>query len=56
MNILIREMKAYRKSLIIWCIFVFYMVTAGMWKYATAYSSNQSLNELITQLPEAVRE
>lgn len=55
MNIFWREMKAYRKSLIIWCIFVLYMVAAGMWKFASAYSANQSLNELINQLPGAVR-
>jgi ABC-2 type transport system permease protein len=55
MNIFIRELKAHRKSLIIWCIGAFYMVAASMWKFGTEYSSNQSLNELISQLPEAVR-
>ncbi len=55
MNIFIREMKAHRKSLIIWCIGVIYIVAASMWKYGTEYSSNQSLNELVKQLPAAVR-
>lgn len=55
MNIFIRELKAHRKSLITWCIGTFYMVAASMWKFGTEYSSNQSLSELISQLPEAVR-
>ncbi len=54
MNIFMREMKAHRKSLIIWCIAVFYLVAASMWKFGTEYSSNQSLNELVNQLPTAV--
>lgn len=55
MNLFFREMKAHRKSLIIWCIVVLYLVAAGMWKFQTAYSANQSLSDLIHQLPEAVR-
>jgi ABC-2 type transport system permease protein len=55
MNIFMREMKAHRKSLILWCIGVFYLVAASMWKFGTEYSSNQSLNELVTQLPVAVQ-
>lgn len=55
MNMYLREMKAYRKLLIIWCIGVFYIVAASMWKFGTEYSGNQSLNELVTQLPAAVK-
>ena len=55
MNMFIREIKANRKSLIIWCIGAFYIVAASMWKFGTEYSSNQSLTELISQLPKAVR-
>ena len=54
MNIFMREMKAHRKSLIIWCFGMFYLIAASMWKFGTEYSSNQSLNELVTQLPTAV--
>lgn len=34
---------------------MFYIVAASMWKFGTEYSSNQSLNELVTRLPAAVR-
>ena len=47
MNLLLRELKAHRKSLLIWCICIFYIIAASMWKFGAEYSSNQSLNELV---------
>lgn len=55
MNIVLREMKANMKSLIIWCIAIIFMVGAGMGKFAGMSSSPKTVNELLSQLPEAFR-
>lgn len=55
MNIFWREMKAYRKSLIFWCIGVFLMVVAGMSKYAGLSSTGQSMNEMMTDMPRSLQ-
>ena len=56
MNIFIREMKAHRKSLIIWCIAVVLIIVSGMGKYAGSVASGQSMNDLVAQMPKAVKE
>jgi Putative exporter of polyketide antibiotics len=55
MNIVLRELRANLKSLIIWCISMAALVGAGMVKYAGVAAAGQSANELINQLPEAMR-
>lgn len=55
MNVFMIEMKAHRKSLIIWCIAILLMVGTGMSKYEVFSTSGQSLNEMISQLPKAVQ-
>ena len=55
MNIFLREMRANRKSLIIWCFGVIFMVVAGMAKYEAYANTGQSINDLINQIPEGVR-
>ena len=56
MNIYLREMKSSRKSLFIWCIAMIAFVAAAMGKYAaSSYVSGQSLNDIISQMPEAVK-
>lgn len=55
MNLFLREMKANRKSLIIWCIGILFMVAAGMGKYSGFSASNQSANELMSAIPESLR-
>lgn len=55
MNIFLIEMKAYRKSLIIWCIGVFLMVASGMVKYVSYSSTGQTMNDIMAQMPKAVR-
>lgn len=56
MNIYIREMKAYRKSLIFWCIGIFLLIAASMEKYAaSSLVSGQSMNDLISKMPKAVQ-
>ncbi len=55
MNIFFRELKAHRKSLIIWCIGMMLMTSAGMAKYAGFSTAGQSINDLMKQLPESVQ-
>ncbi|WP_108669219.1 ABC transporter permease subunit [Peribacillus acanthi] len=55
MNVYIREMKAYRKSLILWCIGMLAMIGSGMAKYAGFKSSGQSMNELMSQMPQSLQ-
>ncbi|MGH4122760.1 MAG: ABC transporter permease subunit [Clostridium sp.] len=52
MNIFIVEMRAHRKSLIIWAFGILFMVVAGMGKFAALSSSGQSMNELLDQMPK----
>ncbi|KUO49071.1 MAG: ABC transporter [Desulfitibacter sp. BRH_c19] len=55
MNVFIREMKANRKSLIIWSIGVFLMVASSMGKYAALSASGQSINDLLGQMPNSLK-
>ncbi|MFZ3373534.1 MAG: hypothetical protein WA131_11045 [Desulfitobacteriaceae bacterium] len=55
MNIFIREMKAHRKSLIIWCISVLLMVASGMSKYSVLSATGQSMNDLVAKMPRSVQ-
>lgn len=55
MNIVIREMRANAKSLIIWCIGIFAFVGASMVKYAGISASEQSMNEILSQMPRSVQ-
>ena len=58
MNIFIREMKANRKSMIIWGFGVLFMLASGMAKFS-AYSSSstpgQSMNALIDKFPKILK-
>ncbi|MDQ6595266.1 ABC transporter permease subunit [Bacillus salipaludis] len=56
MNLFFREMKANRKSLIIWCFGILFMVVAGMGKYeGYSSSSGQSINELMASMPKSLQ-
>lgn len=55
MNLFLREMRASRKSLIIWCICVIFMVVSGMGKYGATESAGQSMNEIILQMPKSLQ-
>jgi ABC-2 type transport system permease protein len=55
MNLFLREMRANRKSLLIWSIGVIFMVTAGMSKYGALSGSKQSLGELMAQMPKSLQ-
>ncbi|WP_299741240.1 ABC transporter permease subunit [uncultured Rossellomorea sp.] len=55
MNVYIREMKAHRTSLIIWCIGMVALIGSGMGKFAGFSSSGQSMNELMAQMPKSLQ-
>jgi ABC-2 type transport system permease protein len=55
MNIIIRELKAYRKSLIIWAVGILFMVGSGMSKYAGMSGSGQSMNDLMSEMPKSLQ-
>ena len=54
MNVFIREMKAHRKSLIIWGICIILMIVSGMGKYSSVYSGN-SMNEIFNKMPKGLQ-
>lgn len=55
MNIFIREMKAHRKSLILWSIGMLFMIIGGMGKFSYYVDSGQSMIELISKIPKTLR-
>lgn len=55
MNLFWREMKASRKSLIIWVIGIIVMVSGGMAKYAGMAESGDSMNKLMADLPKSMQ-
>ncbi|PKM78014.1 MAG: ABC transporter [Firmicutes bacterium HGW-Firmicutes-15] len=55
MNIVLRELRANLKSLIIWCVSMALLIYAGMVKYSGIAAVGQSANELFNQLPEAMK-
>ena len=56
MNIFIREMKAHRKSLIIWCIGMLFLVSSGMAKFvALNVAGGQNMNDLMAKMPKSMQ-
>ena len=55
MNVYVRELKAHRKSLIIWCIGMVALIGSGMGKYAGYSSSGQSMNDLMAGMPKSLQ-
>lgn len=55
MNIFIREMKANRKSLLVWSIGIFLLIASSMGKYAALSTSGQSINDLLEQMPKSLK-
>lgn len=55
MNIFIREMKAHRKSLVLWSIGMLFMIIAGMGKYSTYAESGQSITDLMAKMPKTLK-
>ncbi len=54
MNIILRELKANRKSLIIWSLTMIFMVYVGMVKYSGISGAGSAGVELFSQLPKSV--
>ncbi len=55
MNVFIKEIKANRRSLVIWCIGIVLMIASGMGKYAGLSTSGQSLDDLLDQMPKSLQ-
>jgi ABC-2 type transport system permease protein len=55
MNLFWRELKAHRKSLIVWCIGSILIVLSGMNKYASLSGTGQSMNELMADMPKSMQ-
>ncbi len=55
MNIILRELRANLKSIIIWSLSMIFLIYAGMVKYSGFESAGQSVNELIGQMPDALK-
>lgn len=55
MNLFKREIKANRKSLIIWCIGVVFMVASGMAKFSSLEGTGQSMNALMADMPKSLQ-
>ncbi|TLS48914.1 ABC transporter [Paenibacillus antri] len=54
MNIFLRELKAHRKSLIIWSVGMFLLVVSGMSKY-TAYTAGGAGGAVFDNLPQTLK-
>ena len=55
MNIFIRELKAHRKSLIIWSISILFMIVSAMGKFSAYVEAGQSINELFANIPKTIK-
>lgn len=54
MNIFTREMKANRKSLILWCIGIIAMIGGSMGKFVLFSTSGQSINDIMDIYPKSL--
>ncbi|MEN6351194.1 MAG: ABC transporter permease subunit [Syntrophomonas sp.] len=55
MNIVLRELRANLKSLVIWCLAMIFLIAVGMIKYAGIEAVGQSANQLLNQLPAVIK-
>lgn len=55
MNVFLKEMKSYRKSLIFWIIGVIFLVASSMSKFAGLSSAGQSMNDLMADMPKSLQ-
>lgn len=55
MNIFLRELKANRKSIILWCIGIILMIAASMGKFAGFSASGQSMNAAVSAMPKSIK-
>lgn len=55
MNIILREMKSIRKSLIIWSVSMIFLIYVGMVKYAGVREAGDSMEEMMSTLPKGMQ-
>jgi len=56
MNIYLREMKAHYKSVLIWAVAMFFLITAGITKYNVGVTTGMdSFTELMKDLPQSLQ-
>ncbi|WP_019849989.1 ABC transporter permease subunit [Desulfitobacterium sp. PCE1] len=55
MNIFLRELKAQRRSLIIWSIVIFLMIVSSIGKFTAYAETGQSMNALLSQIPSSIK-
>ncbi len=55
MNIFIRELRAHRKSLIIWSVAILFTIVSSMAKFTSYVESGQSLNQIMSTIPKTIR-
>lgn len=55
MNIFLKEIKDSAKSLLIWCLGVFFMIASGMGKYTGISASNESINTIMNKMPKSLQ-
>ncbi|MCM1989860.1 ABC transporter permease subunit [Oceanirhabdus seepicola] len=55
MNIVLRELKANRKALIIWCVSMFLFISMGMVEYSGFSKMGSEVNEMMDSLPNVMR-
>lgn len=56
MNIYIRELKAHRKSLVIWSVSMALMVAGGMGEYSAGMGAGaEGFNDLVDTLPQSLQ-
>lgn len=55
MNIIMRELKSIRKSMIVWSVGMIFLIYVGMVKYAGFKDAGESVEDLMASLPEAMK-
>ncbi|REK71812.1 ABC transporter permease subunit [Paenibacillus paeoniae] len=55
MNLYGREMRAHRKSLLIWIAGIIVMLTIGMGEYTSMEESGNAMNALLADMPKALK-
>ncbi len=54
-NIYLRELKAYRKSFIIWAVATVFLVISAMSEYSASMESVGGYNEMLSKMPESIQ-
>jgi len=55
MNIVLRELKANLKSIVIWSLSMIFLIYAGMVKYSGFEAAGQGINDLLSQMPDTLK-